>query len=51
MPRPKERGGGYGDLYVTVKIVLPQKLNEKERELIRELAASRGNEDPRGHLL
>jgi len=51
MPRAKARGGGSGDLYVTVKVVLPTKLNEKEREAIRELAASRADEDPRGHLL
>ncbi|MBI3521662.1 MAG: J domain-containing protein [Chloroflexi bacterium] len=51
MPRAKERGGGFGDLYVTVKVVLPQKLSERERELIQGLATSRANEDPRGHLL
>ncbi len=51
MPHPKARGGGFGDLYVTVKVVLPTKLNEKEREAIRELAVSRASEDPRGHLL
>jgi curved DNA-binding protein len=48
MPRP---GGGSGDLYVTVKVVLPTKLNDKERELARDLAASRANEDVRSHLL
>ena len=51
MPRAKARGGGSGDLYVTVKVVLPTKLTDKEREAIRELAASRADEDPRGHLL
>jgi curved DNA-binding protein len=48
MPRTT---GGYGDLYVTVKVVLPTKLNEKERELVTELAASRAGEDPRKGLL
>lgn len=48
MPR---RGGGFGDLYVTVRIVLPQKLNDRERELVRELAASRAGDDPRAGLL
>ena len=46
-----DAGGGHGDLYATVKIVLPTKLNEKERELARELAASRSREDVRKHLL
>jgi DnaJ-class molecular chaperone len=44
-------GGGFGDLYVTVKIVLPTKLSDKERESLRELAESRKNEDVRSHLL
>ena len=48
MPRAT---GGHGDLYVTVKVVLPTKLNEKERDLVRELAASRAGEDPRKSLL
>lgn len=48
MPR---RGGGYGDLFVTVRIVLPQKLTDRERELVRELAASRAGDDPRADLL
>src|SRR5439155_1248902 len=48
MPRAT---GGHGDLYVTVKVVLPTKLTDKERELVRELAASRADEDPRKSLL
>jgi curved DNA-binding protein len=48
MPRPT---GGHGDLSVTVKVVLPTKLNEKERELATELAAGRRTEDVRAHLL
>ena len=48
MPRP---GGGHGDLYATVKVVMPTKLNEKERELAREIASSRSGENVRSHLL
>ena len=48
MPRAT---GGQGDLYVTVKVVLPTKLSDKERELVSELAASRDGEDPRKGLL
>jgi curved DNA-binding protein len=48
MPRAT---GGHGDLYVTVKVVLPTKLNDKEREIVQELAASRAGEDPRKGLL
>jgi len=48
MPRS---GGGHGDLYVTVKVVLPTKLTEKERELVTQLAAVRAAEDPRKGLL
>jgi len=52
MPRDAKNGtGGSGDLYIPVKLVLPQKLNEKERELAREVAASRAGDDPRRHLL
>jgi len=42
-------GGGSGDLFVTVKVVLPTKLTERERELAATLAA-RGD-DVRAHLL
>lgn len=48
MPR---RDGGHGDLFATVKVVLPQKLTDRERGLIRELAASRSGDDPRADLL
>jgi len=42
-------GGGSGDLFVTVKVVLPTKLTERERELAATLA-ERGD-DVRAHLL
>jgi DnaJ-class molecular chaperone len=48
MPRP---GGGHGDMFVTVKVVLPQKLSEEEREAVRTIASRRTNEDVRSHLL
>jgi DnaJ-class molecular chaperone len=48
MPRAS---GGFGDLYVTIRAVLPTKLSEKERRLVAELAAERGSEDVRAHLL
>lgn len=48
MPRA---GGGAGDMFVTVKVVLPQKLNEEERVAVQKLAARRANEDVRSHLL
>ncbi|MBA2370979.1 MAG: J domain-containing protein [Chloroflexi bacterium] len=48
MPR---RDGGHGDLFVTATVVLPQKLTESERDLVRELARSRAGDDPRADLL
>ncbi len=47
MPRP---GGGSGDLYVTVKLVLPTKLNDTERAWIEKIAEAH-TEDVRSHLL
>jgi curved DNA-binding protein len=43
--------GGHGDMFVTVKVVLPQKLSEEEREAVRTIAARRANDDVRSHLL
>jgi curved DNA-binding protein len=43
--------GGHGDLYATVKVVMPSKLNEQERALAREVAESRKGENVRSHLL
>ncbi|HEV2251540.1 MAG TPA: J domain-containing protein [Candidatus Limnocylindria bacterium] len=48
MPRA---GGGPGDLYVTVKVVLPTKLSDKDREGLRELAERHKGDDVRAHLL
>jgi curved DNA-binding protein len=46
MPGP---GNQHGDLFATVKIVVPKKLNKKERELFEELAEA-SNFDPRQGL-
>lgn len=40
MPKP---GGGRGDLYAEVRIVVPKQLNERERALFQELAALRAS--------
>jgi curved DNA-binding protein len=36
---PTRKGGGRGDEYVRLKIVIPPKLSEKEKELFEQLAA------------
>lgn len=46
---PKMQGGGRGDLYVRIRIVVPKDLSEQERELIRRLADLR-KENPRADL-
>lgn len=48
MPRA---AGGAGDLFVTVKVVLPQKLSDEERACVEKIAAKRASEDVRSHLL
>lgn len=47
---PHLRRNGRGDLVVTVQIVVPQHLNEKQRALLRELAKTMGREplEPKG---
>lgn len=39
---PRLGGSGRGDLYAEIKVVLPAKLSQRERELFGELAALRG---------
>jgi curved DNA-binding protein len=47
MPRT---GGGFGDLFVTVKVVLPTKLSDDEKDCVRKIG-ERHAEDPRSSLL
>src|SRR6267378_5284883 len=47
MPR---KDGAFGDLYVTVRVVLPTKLTDEDRECIQKIGERHG-EDPRRHLL
>jgi curved DNA-binding protein len=46
---PRLSGGGAGDQYVKVKVVVPQNLTEREKKLFEELKLLR-KENPRGHL-
>jgi molecular chaperone DnaJ len=47
---PGLRGVGRGDLIVTVAVETPTRLDPKQTELLRELAAVRGEEAPEGTL-
>ena len=38
------RHNGRGNLYVTVKVVVPKKLNQKQKELLKEFADVSGDE-------
>ena len=42
--------GGRGDLVVTVVVETPTRLDPRQEELLRELAAIRGEEKPDGRL-
>ncbi|WP_435747884.1 molecular chaperone DnaJ [Nocardioides sp. SYSU DS0663] len=42
--------GGRGDLVVTVAVETPQRLDARQEELLRELAAIRGEETPTGQV-
>jgi DnaJ-class molecular chaperone len=46
---PALHGGGRGDHYVTVQVVLPEKLDARSRELLEEFAA-RNPLQPRAHM-
>ena len=46
LPMPK---GGAGDLYAIIQIVLPPEPSERERSLLRDLAAA-STFNPRRHL-
>ena len=42
--------GGRGDLVVTVVVETPTRLDPRQEELLRELAAIRGEEQPTGNV-
>ncbi len=46
---PRLKGGGTGNLYVRIKVVVPSGLSARERQLFEELKRLR-QENPRGHL-
>jgi len=46
LPRPRE---GAGDLFAVSKIVLPRVMSDRERELLKEMAAA-SDFDPRAGL-
>ena len=41
---PHIRGIGRGDLHIKVNVVIPKKLNEKQKELLRKFAEISGDE-------
>ncbi len=47
---PRLRGGGYGDMYVEVQIVVPRNLDGASIQMLREIAA-RNPMDPRREIL
>jgi DnaJ-class molecular chaperone len=46
---PRVKGGGAGDQYVRIKVVVPSGLTDRERQLLEELGRLRP-ENPRAHL-
>ena len=42
--------GGIGDLLVTVDVVVPEQLNDEQREAVEALAAASNGWSPRAHL-
>ena len=46
---PKMKGGGNGDLYIRLRIIVPRDLSEKEQDLIKQLGEMR-RENPRANL-
>ena len=47
--KPRARGGGSGDLYVRIRIIVPKDLTQQEKELIARLGELR-RDDPRAGL-
>ena len=48
---PALRGGSRGDLVVRVIVETPTRLDDRQEQLLRELAALRGEETPDGHAV
>jgi DnaJ-class molecular chaperone len=46
---PKLKGAGAGDLRIKAKVVVPETVTDKQRELLEEFAEV-GGEDPRSHI-
>ena len=46
---PFLRGGGRGDQYVSVKVAVPKNLTSSQKELLRQFAASVGDDVSEGH--
>ncbi len=47
---PSLRGGARGDVVVTIDVETPQRLDERQEQLLRELAALRHEESPDGRI-
>ena len=47
---PKLRGSGRGDVVATVVVETPTRLDGAQEELLRQLAAVRGEENPLGSV-
>lgn len=45
---PRLRGGGRGDLGITILVMTPTKLNDRQRDLLRQLADERDEHRPAG---
>lgn len=45
-----KRGGGQGDLLVTVEVTVPTELTDEQRSTLEALREARGDADPRAHL-
>jgi molecular chaperone DnaJ len=45
-----KRGGGHGDLLVTVEVAVPQKLSGEAREALEKYAAASSQDDPRPRI-
>jgi curved DNA-binding protein len=46
---PRLKGGGAGDQFVAIKVVMPSELTSEERELYEKLKALR-SDNPRAYL-